>query len=128
MEGNLYQLLVLLSTYISSLQKWLNDRRYFSPIIVNELITTMGLNVAQSLLSMIKETSPSWYGIIADEATDMAHKEQLNVSIRWVSNDYDIHEDPFGLFCLPNTKAETLYTVITCTLLPSIITVQRTII
>ena len=73
----------------------------------------MGLNVARSLLSMIKETSPFWYGIIADEAKDVAHKEQLNVSIRWLSNDYDIHEDPIGLCCLPNTKAETLYTVIT---------------
>lgn len=52
-----------------------------------------------------------WYALIADEATDVANHEQLNLSIRWVSDDYEISEDPVGLYVLPNTKAETLYFV-----------------
>ena len=53
-------------------------------------------------MERINLNSPSWYSIIADEATDIANREQLNVSIRWVN------DDPLGLFSLPNTKADTL--------------------
>ena len=43
----------------------------------------------------------------------MANREQLNLSIRWVNAEYEISEDPVGLYSLPNTKADTLYTLIT---------------
>jgi len=112
-EGNLQQLLIMWSTYDTGLKMWMRDKRYLSPVIINELITIMGLNVLRSLLSNIKECSPAWYGIIADEATDVGNREQLNLSIRWVNNQYEIHEDPVGLYCLPDTKADTLYTVVT---------------
>jgi len=36
----------------------------------------------------------------------------LNVSIRWVNNSYDINEDSIGLWRVPDTRAETLYKVI----------------
>ncbi len=55
----------------------------------------------------------SWYAIIADEATDVANREQLNLSIRWVSSEYEVSEDPVGLYCLPDTKSDTLYKVVT---------------
>ena len=55
---------------------------------------------------------PAWFSIIADEATDINQAEQLNVSIRWVDDDYCAHEDPIGLFKVPDTKAETLFKVI----------------
>ena len=47
------------------------------------------------------------------EATDICSAEQLNLSIRWLSDDYDVHEDPVGLCRVPDTKAETLFKVIT---------------
>jgi len=53
-------------------------------------------------------TGPSWFPIIADEATDVKNTDQLNLLIRWVSDDYEMHEDPVGLY----TKAETLFIVI----------------
>ena len=46
--------------------------------------------------------------MIGDKATDVPNREQFNLSIRWVDNNYEIHEDPLGLFCLPNTTADTL--------------------
>lgn len=61
----------------------------------------------------MKECKPAWYAIIVDEATDVANKEQLNLSIRWVNNEYGTREDPVWLYCLPNTKADTLYEVVT---------------
>jgi len=109
-EGNLQQLLIMWSTYDLGFKMWMRDKRYLSPVIINELINIMGLNVLHPLLSNIKECSPA---IIADEATDVGNREQLNLSIRWVNNQYEIREDPVGLYCLPDTKADTLYTVIT---------------
>lgn len=40
---------------------------------------------------------------MADEVTDVSNREQLNLSIRWVNENYDVSEDPIGLFALPNT-------------------------
>ena len=42
----------------------------------------------------------------------MCHTEQLNLSIRWVDSKYSVYEEPVGLFRVPDTKAETLFTVI----------------
>ena len=33
----------------------------------------------------------------------------MSLSIRWVDQNYDIHEDTLGLVQLPNTKAETIF-------------------
>ena len=55
---------------------------------------------------------PHWFSIIADEATDIINTEQLNVSIRCVNDTYHINEDSIGLCRVPNTSANTLYTVI----------------
>ena len=51
-------------------------------------------------------------GKIADEATDVSNREQLNLSIRWVNDNYEVSEDLVGLFALPNTTASTITEVI----------------
>ena len=48
----------------------------------------------------------------SDEATDVASNEQMSVAIRWVSDSYDIQEDPVGFFKVPNMAAENLFTII----------------
>ena len=102
--------------YDFDLKRWMKDNRYLSPVIVNELITTMGLSVLRLLSSSInKECFPAWYAIIADEATDVANREQLILSIRWVSSEYEVSEDPVGLYCHPDAKSisEILYNLVT---------------
>ena len=112
-EENLYQLLLtMMSIESSEISSWLRERKYISPVIVNEQISLMGLTVARTLLSAMRQSSPPWFGITADEATDVTCREQLNISIRWVSSNYDISEDPIGMYCLPNTRAETIHHVI----------------
>ena len=61
---------------------------------------------------MAEGSGPVWFSIIVDKATDIVHTEQLNLSICWVSDNYEVHEDPIGLCRVPNTKAETLFYVI----------------
>lgn len=66
----------------------------------------MGKMILRGILDDIK--CVQWYGIIANEATDVSGTEQLSVSIRWVSKKYEVHEDILGVKELPNTKAATI--------------------
>ena len=76
--------------------------------IVTEQITLMGDTLLHSLLQIIKQNSPAWYAIMGDEASGIANREQLNISIRWVNESYEISEDPVGLFCLNKTSADAI--------------------
>ena len=46
------------------------------------------------------------------ETADVASHEQLNLTIRYVNNDYIISEDSIGLFSLPDTTAKILHAVV----------------
>ena len=105
-EGNLHQMLLLWQTDIPELKRWMQEGKYMSPEIVNELISEMGQKVLQELLSKIQEAR--WFSLIADETRDISNIEQLTISIRWISSDYMVHEEPIGLVQVPRTNAETL--------------------
>ena len=61
--------------------------------------------------------TPTWYSIIADEATDVKNTEQLNLAIRWVDSNYKVHEDSVGLLRVTDTKAELFFMLLkTCLL------------
>ena len=106
-QGNLYQLLLLQAAECPEMEIWLQKREYISPEIVNEIITIMG----QLLLRKLLRCS-LWYSILADEATDVSHHEQLSLSIRWVDDDFVVNEDTLGLMQLPDTKASTIFSAI----------------
>ena len=93
-EGNLYQLL-LHAEDCPEMKTWLRKKEYISPEIVNEIIMMMGQSVLRQLLSEIK--SSLWFSILADEATDISHHEQMSLSIRWEDDSYTIHEDTLSL-------------------------------
>lgn len=105
-EGNLMQLLKLRSKDDPQLLTWLSDGKYLSPSIINEQIKLMGDYVLRGLLTDIRRAL--WYTLIADEATDVKHTEQMSVVIRWVDEVYEINEEPIGLVQVPKTDAETL--------------------
>ena len=86
-EGNLYQLLSVWKNNDAA-KNWIINGKYMSHDIINELVTIMGQIVLNHILSKIKGQNPQWYAIIADEATDVNYTEQLNVSIRYVDDDY----------------------------------------
>ena len=67
----------------------------------------MGQCVLRKILAEV--CTSLWYSIIVDEATDIAHNEQMSVSVRWVDNCYCINERTIGLLQLPNTLAETIF-------------------
>ena len=109
-EGNLYQLLLLQAQDCPEMKTWLRKKEYISPEIINEIIMIMGQSVLRELLGEIK--SSLWFSILADEATDISHHEQMSLSIRWVDDGYTIHEDTLGLIQLPDTKSRTIFDAI----------------
>ena len=111
-DGNLYQLLLTWAKDSEIVAAWLKEGRFLSHDHVNELISLMGQEGLRKVLARIKLTDPSWFSLIADEATDVVCNEQLNLSLRYVNNDYVVHEDSVGLFQLPATYALTITAVI----------------
>ena len=106
-EGNLYQLLLLEAAGDDKMKAWLDKKQYLSPVITNKMINIMGMTILKSILTYIKTSK--WYAVIVDEATDILRTEQTSLSVRWVSEKYQISEDTLSLIKLPNTKALTIY-------------------
>lgn len=82
-------------------------RDYISPKIINEVISICANSVLRDLLKDIR--TADYFSVIADEATDISRQEQMCVAVRWVDNEYQIHEASLGLFQPPDTKAVTLF-------------------
>lgn len=104
------QLLMLRASDCPQLDSWIKERKYFSPTILNEQISLMGLQLLRSLLDDIKQAQ--FFSLIADEATDESKKEQLTVCIRWVDDEFTIHEDPLELIHVPKCDSDTLTSTI----------------
>ena len=109
-DGNLYQLLKCRANDITGMQQWVKNGSYQSHDIINEMIQIMANQLLQKLLDEIR--SAEWYSIIADETRDISGTEKLGISIRWVENNYQVHEDLIGLVQVEATDAATLYSII----------------
>ena len=70
------------------------------------VINISGNTVLRQLLQGIQ--TADWFSLIADEATNVSHNEQMCIAIRWVDSSYTIHEVALGMVQLPDTKALTL--------------------
>ena len=106
-NSNLHRLLLLRAEDCSQLNSWVLQKEYTSPDIINEIIAIMGNTVLREILQLIRTSM--WFSIIVD---DVSRNEQMSLSIRWIDDNYQIYEEPIGLIQLPNTKAQTIYSVI----------------
>ncbi len=105
-EGNLYQLLLLQVLDSPQLARWIKKRDYISPAVVNEIITLCGNTVLRQMLVDIR--AAKYFSLIADEATDIAHNEQMCIAIRWVDSSYGVHETAIGLIATSKYKGSHL--------------------
>ena len=105
-EGNIIQLLLLRCEDTPQLKQWLVAKKYLSHDILNEQIGLMANHLLRKLLQEIWEATV--YALIADEATDVSHKEQLCITVRWVDSEFIVHEDPLELINVPKTDSATL--------------------
>ena len=71
------------------------------------MVQLLAHKVLRSLISDL--LSQRWFALLADETRDVSNREQLVVNLRWVSENYDINEDFFGLVKLDDTTANSIY-------------------
>ncbi|XP_043227758.1 zinc finger MYM-type protein 1-like [Amphibalanus amphitrite] len=102
-EGNIHQLLVLRRKDVPDLHLW---DEYLSPVAQNEIIKSIGTTVLRNVLQDIRAVK--LYAVMADETTDTLMNEQFSLSIRWVDDKLDIHEDPVEFIMAEDTSGEAL--------------------
>ena len=76
----------------------------------NEMISVMAHLVLRQKASSI-HSSP-FYTVMVDETTDASNQEQVVFCIRWVSSDFEVHEEFMGLYSVESMRADTLISVI----------------
>ena len=91
-NGNLYQLLILWSNEDKELKQWITDSKYMSHEIITEQIILLGQRLLRSLLQQIQQRSPAWYALMKPLMYVANKEEQLNASIRWVDDAYNIRK------------------------------------
>ena len=64
-------------------------------IILTNTHTTHAISSIRLWADTMREAK--WFSILADETTDLSNHEQLLISIRWVSDTYEVNEDFIGL-------------------------------
>lgn len=82
-----------------------NRAKYTSPTIQNELISIIGEQLRESIVS---EIPAPYFSLLANEVTDVANTEQLSLVIRFVDSDENIHEDFLGFNSLQRITEEAI--------------------
>ena len=83
--------------------------KYTSHEIQNDIIKVMAINVLRSITTSLQRSQ--FITLMMDETTDISNKEQVTFTIRWVSDNLEVHEEFIGLYEVPAIDAVTLATV-----------------
>ena len=78
--------------------------------IVNEAVEIMAHRILREMLKEIKKSTH--FAILADETRDISNREQLVICICWVTAEFEVKEAPVGLLQVPDTSAQTIFSVI----------------
>ena len=49
---------------------------------------------------------------MVDETPDVSNKEQVVICLRWVDNEFNVHEEFIGLYTTAKTTADQLVAII----------------
>lgn len=85
-NSKLYRLLKLRSCDVPELNFWMNRTKYkqLSHDIINEFLTLLANSVRNTIMNNIKKEQ--FYSTMADETTDLSHKEQFSINFRYVND------------------------------------------
>ena len=111
-DSNFLQLIKLREIDYPKLSNWMAKKTntYTSPEIQNEFLKLFSCGVLRQIASNL-QSSP-FLTIMVDETTDVSNHEQVVICVRWVSVDFDVHEDFIGLSQVDKIDAGTLVAVI----------------
>ena len=116
-DSNFMQLLNLRGEDDSMVTEWLlrKANKHTSHEIQDEFLKIMSLHVLRQIAANL-QGSP-FVTIMADETTDASNHEQVTIVIRWVTTEFQVHEEFIGLYFVPSIGADTLTRVIQDTLI-----------
>ena len=108
--GNLVQLLHLRAEDDIILKDWMmRSRNWTSHDILNEMLQIMAHDILRQLAGKARK---SYYGLIVDETTDMATKEQVSLCLRTVDEKFNVEEDFVGFYETSSTTSEVQVRII----------------
>ena len=105
-KGNLRQQLQHSTRHIPYMKKYLTDNRYLSHQITSEMVKQMYRHVMKELIGGVK--SAGYFSIVIDETQDGAGIEQCALVLRYVEDEYIIHEVVIGLYQADKCDAKSL--------------------
>ena len=110
-DGNLFQLLKMISGTNAQLATWLQRKqdKFPAPECQNEILQLMAHAILHKILAAINESK--YYTIMADEA-DSSNHEQFVLCFRSVSNSFEVSEDLIGLYIVNDITSATLVSTI----------------
>ena len=84
--------------------------KYFSTDMIREQTSILGKCILREIATDIRNAY--WFSLIADETSDVVNQEQFTILVRWVGENFIVHQDPVGLVAVPDTTGDTLFNVI----------------
>ena len=83
---------------------------YTSHHIQNEILKLVSRDLLRLVLISVKENN--FYGILADETSDINCMEQLSFCLRYVNDEFETFEEFVGLYQLDSCCVETIFNVL----------------
>ena len=107
-DSNFIQLLKLQAESDPGLSNWLEKKRgtFCSNEIQNEILKVMSQHIQREVAANIR--SADFFTLMADETPDLQNKEQCVICLRWVDNEFEVHEDLIGLYNIESTASDSL--------------------
>ena len=96
----------------SEILDWLRhkDDKYTSPVTQNEILEAIALCMLRKISQNIQNAT--FFTIMTDETADISNKEQLVVCIRWVDENFAVHEDFIAMYPLERATADHIVAVL----------------
>ena len=113
-RGLFLEITQLLAKYDGLLKAHFEDgprnARYTSMTIQNDLISA----IYHNMISLLKEEFSGivYFSIMMDEASDLSHKEQVSIVVRYVDSQYVIQERLVDVESTDSTTAEALFQIL----------------
>ena len=91
-------------------EKGPRNAMYTSMMIQNDLIAA----IYENMIALIKEelSAANCFSVMMDESSDLSHKEQVSVVVRYVDKDYIIQERLVDIEHTDSTDSETLFQIL----------------
>jgi Domain of unknown function (DUF4371) len=112
-NGNFIQLLQLLASNNADLQAYLasgSRRKFLSHENQNDILKMMNHAVLRQIIA--KVNAVKFFSIIADETTDMSRMQQLSICLRWIDDEFCVHEDYVGMHEVEKADAASLTAIL----------------